>query len=269
MMDFLSSPLTALQSFSEAQRLLKEGSGPVQLSGCVESQKVQMMSQAGQTKTRLVVTYDEREARAIREDFGLFSSCALLFPEKDLLFYQADTKSNVLVRERMRVLRALYEARCDETKEVVVVTTMGGAMNALVPFEHFEKRLILLEEGAVVEMNALAARLISLGYERAAKVEAPGRSAWTFLIMRSIRSAPLIRKPSFQKTAWRRSPSSRRQNCFRIRKNCWTGGTRSGRTQKRTCSFSGTMTTSRAELHCSRISGIWKMTCRRKIPAAF
>ena len=173
-MDFLSSPLRSLQAFNEAQRLLSEGSGPVQLSGCVESQKVQMMSQAGRAKTRLVVTYDEREARAVQEDFRLFSPCALRFPEKDILFYQADTKSNVLMRERMKALRALHEAKTDPEKEVAVVTTVGGVMNVLPPYELFEERLIRLSEGSVVELKALAQKLVTLGYERVAKVEAPG-----------------------------------------------------------------------------------------------
>ena len=166
-----------LQAFSEAQNKLRDADGPVQLAGCVESQKVQMMSQAGPAKTRLIVTYDEREARLILEDLALFSSCPLLFPEKDILFYQADTKSNVLLRERMRVFRALHEARSDPEKEVAVVTTPGGVMNALAPFELFEDRLLSLEEAAVVEPAALMQKLAELGYERTAKVEAPGEFA--------------------------------------------------------------------------------------------
>ena len=177
MTDFLSSPLSRLQAFSEAQRKLRDAEGPVQLSGCVESQKVQLMSQAGPSKTRLIVTYDEREARLILEDLALFSASPLLFPEKDILFYQADTKSNVLLRERMRVFRALHEARQDPEKEAVIVTTAGGVMNKRAPFELFEKRLLTLEEAAVVEPAALMQRLVALGYERAAKVEVPGEFA--------------------------------------------------------------------------------------------
>ena len=67
-MKLFDAPLGKIASFTEADRRLSAGNGPVQLTGCVESQKVHMMSRAGNADTRLVVTYDDREARALSED---------------------------------------------------------------------------------------------------------------------------------------------------------------------------------------------------------
>ena len=172
-MKLFDAPLGKIASFTEADRRLSAGNGPVQLTGCVESQKVHMMSRAGNADTRLVVTYDDREARALSEDLKLFSKNVLFFPAKDLLFYQADIRSGNIATERMKVIRALYEGR----KDLTIVTTMTGMMNTLAPFEQFAEQLIGLSEGAVAEIDALAIRLIELGYERTAKVETPGEFA--------------------------------------------------------------------------------------------
>ena len=172
-MKLFDAPLGKIASFTEADRRLSAGNGPVQLTGCVESQKVHMMSRAGNADTRLVVTYDDREARTLSEDLKLFSKNVLFFPAKDLLFYQADIRSGNIATERMKVIRALYEGR----KDLTIVTTMTGMMNTLAPFEQFAEQLIGLSEGAVAEIDALAIRLIELGYERTAKVETPGEFA--------------------------------------------------------------------------------------------
>ncbi len=170
-MRFLDAPLHRISSFVEADRLLKEAKGPVQMLGCVESQKVHMMSQAGDSKTRLIVTYDDREARSVVEDCKLFSGNVLFFPAKDLLFYQADIKSNNIARERMQVMRRIREAG---EEPFIVVTTMAAMMNSLAPFEQFKEGLIELSETAICETEAITAKLVSLGYERVARVEAPG-----------------------------------------------------------------------------------------------
>jgi len=177
MRTFLKAPLLKTSAFLEAEKCLTEGNGPIQITGCVESQKVQIMAQAGNATTRLVVTYDEREARLLLEDYRFFEKNVFLFPEKDFLFYQADIKSNTLVKERMRALRAIHEVKQNEKDSATIITTMAGAQNALPPIDRFEKCLIPLSEGSVVELKALLLLLTGLGYERTARVENPGEYA--------------------------------------------------------------------------------------------
>ncbi len=175
-MDFFDLPLTRIPSFETIGRRLDAGEGPIQLSGAVESQKVHIMSRAGNAKTRLVVTYDELQARALLEDFRFFSKEVLFFPEKDLLFYQADIRSNDLIRERMTVYRRILESM-EQDRELTVVTTVGALLNTLPPFENFDKKLIRLSEGGTAEIEALSKCLLSLGYEHVARVENPGEYA--------------------------------------------------------------------------------------------
>lgn len=64
------NPLTELAEYEELNRDLNRGKGPVQISGCMDSQKVHLMWEAGETLPwKLVVTYDDSRAKEIYEDF--------------------------------------------------------------------------------------------------------------------------------------------------------------------------------------------------------
>ena len=144
-MKVLDAPLQRILAFTEADERIRKGSGPVLLTGCAESQKVHVMSQAGAEKARLIVTYDERQAKALQEDFESFSEEVFYFPARDFLFYQADIRNNAITAEQIRVLRALREKRAR-----VIVTTFSGMMNVLPPAELFDGCRTEIEEGAIV-----------------------------------------------------------------------------------------------------------------------
>ncbi|MBP5255218.1 MAG: hypothetical protein J6Z23_07560 [Lachnospiraceae bacterium] len=176
-MNVLNAPLRRIAAFQETDRMLRDGRGPVQLAGCVESQKVQVMHEAGGGAARLVVTSDEKGARTLYEDWKFFSPDVYLFPEKDLLFYQADVRSDHLTKDRIRTIRALTEA-LERGTDIAVITTMYGAMNILPDPETFRKARIPLSEGDTVEPEALVRLLVSAGYTRTARVENPGEFAF-------------------------------------------------------------------------------------------
>ena len=172
MADLLNDALKGLSAYEEADALLRKGEGPVQLSGVSESLKAYIISKAGDRKTRLVVSANEASARSLFEDLRFFDRTAVFFPPKDLLFYQADAKSNTIARERLKAIRALLSGNAG-----TVVTTAQGMMNALVPFGTFEKRILRLREGDVIDLGETASVLSRMGYERVARVEEGGTFA--------------------------------------------------------------------------------------------
>ena len=92
------NPLTELAEYEELNRDLNRGKGPVQISGCMDSQKVHLMWEAGETLPwKLVVTYDDSRAKEIYEDFRCFTDAVWLYPAKDLLFYNADIHGNLII----------------------------------------------------------------------------------------------------------------------------------------------------------------------------
>ena len=57
-----ANPLEELVEFQEMNRDLEQGKGPLQVSGCVDSQKVHLMQETMADRPwKLVVTYDQRD----------------------------------------------------------------------------------------------------------------------------------------------------------------------------------------------------------------
>lgn len=165
------NPLTELAEYEELNRDLNRGKGPVQISGCMDSQKVHLMWEAGETLPwKLVVTYDDSRAKEIYEDFRCFTDAVWLYPAKDLLFYNADIHGNLITRERMQVLRHLIEE-----KSGVVVTTIDGLMDHLLPLSMVESQILTVRQGEVIDIEEWKQRLVSLGYERMAQVDGMGQ----------------------------------------------------------------------------------------------
>ena len=166
-----ANPLTELAEFEQLQESLKKKKGPVQVSGCLDSQKVHLMQETMTDRPwKLVVTYDDARAREIYDDFGCFRDNVWLYPAKDLLFYSADIHGNLLTRERLQVLRHLME-----DQNGVVVTTMDGLMDHLLPLRCMQEQVLHLETGQELDLEAWKLRLAELGYERMPQVDGMGQ----------------------------------------------------------------------------------------------
>ena len=105
-----ANPMDELVEFQELKKDLTGGRGPVLLSGCIDSQKAHLISElSGLTPWKLVITYDEQKAREICDDCRCFCPETFLYPSRDLLFYSSDIQGNLLTRQRMQVIRRIFE----------------------------------------------------------------------------------------------------------------------------------------------------------------
>ena len=118
----------------------------------------------------LILADDERNAKEIYEDYRFYDKNVYFYPAKDLLFFQADIHGNLLIRQRMRVIRALLEQ-----EEVTVVTSIDGCMDFLMPLEKIRSRLLHFKSDSVIDLDQLKEELVELGYERTGQVELPGQ----------------------------------------------------------------------------------------------
>ena len=166
--------LTPLQGFAEFEQIKeksKTNKGILQVSGCMESQKSHLMyGLSGIAPYRLILAEDERRAREIYEDYRFYDRKVYSYPAKDLLFFQADIHGNLLIRQRMKVIKALLEE-----KELTVVTSIDGCMDFLEPLEKIKEQLIHYESDSTVDIEQLKNQLVALGYERVGQVEMPGQ----------------------------------------------------------------------------------------------
>ncbi len=166
-------PLGQLEAFSELKGKLMKTPGITLLSGCVESQKTHMAYGFGADfKRRLILTYSEKKAKEIYEEYRFFDRGVQLYPAKDFLFFHADIQGKLLQQQRICAVKAILSQ-----EEATVITTLDGCMDRLLPLEEIEKLLLHMEVGGVLNMDAWAAKLVFLGYERVGQVESPGQFA--------------------------------------------------------------------------------------------
>ena len=107
-MEAFLQPLQSLAEFGEIKKRCGANCGILNVSGCMESQKVHLMyGLSGLFPYHLILADDERNAKEIYEDYRFYDKNVYFYPAKDLLFFQADIHGNLLIRQRMRVIRAL------------------------------------------------------------------------------------------------------------------------------------------------------------------
>ena len=165
------TPLQGLAEFEQIKEKSKTNRGILQVSGCMESQKSHLMyGLSGIAPYRLILAEDERRAREIYEDYRFYDRKVYSYPAKDLLFFQADIHGNLLIRQRMKVIKALLEE-----KELTVVTSIDGCMDFLESLEKIKEQLIHYESDSTVDIEQLKNQLVVLGYERVGQVEMPGQ----------------------------------------------------------------------------------------------
>ena len=126
----------------------------------------------------LAVATGEEEADLLARDLGFFldggAASVLRVPADPVLPYDDLSPDRNLEMERLAALCRLHIAS-DSVRAVVV---SGRALcRRMVPRDVFERRTELLGKGIAIDREALAARLVELGYARVPLVEDPGTFA--------------------------------------------------------------------------------------------
>lgn len=167
------APLAELAEFEVVQKKRREKKGILQFVGCVNSQKTHMMyALSDGFKYKIIAVSSEMKAKQIYEEYRVLNSNVYLYPAKDLLFYQADLRGKYLLKQRMEVFQAVLEQ-----KDVTVVLSFDGFMDALLPFDTMRDRIRTLSLGEIVDYEQLKKDMVLLGYEREEQIEGPGQFA--------------------------------------------------------------------------------------------
>ena len=170
-MEGMMMPLGELAEFSQMKKILLNEKGKLSLSGCVDSQKVHMIAGLGERfKYKVIVTFSDLRAREIAEDFLFYDRNVVVYPGKDLIFYQADIHGNQLIKERIQVLKRIAEG-----KPLTVVTTFSALMSPMMPVSVFQEHIIAIDKRSQIAEEKLAEKLVAMGYEKVYQVENPGQ----------------------------------------------------------------------------------------------
>ena len=145
----LTAPLKESENYNKIADAMQVDGACVLAEGCAEAQKLHLVyalsresSLAPLARFRLIVTYSDQKAKEIQEAFRFYDRNTVMFPAKDLIFYQADLRGRELDKERIRCLRRIMEGR-----PATVVTTFAALMTPQVPLEVLKKSVIKVPGG--------------------------------------------------------------------------------------------------------------------------
>ncbi len=159
----------------DAYKSLGKGITPVLATGVVDVQKALLSFALINEKKRpaIFVTHSEAKAKEYFADFTYFlGSGVKYYPHKDILFYNADVKSNDILRERFEVLKLLLDK-----EPIVIVLTIEALFDKLVSKEVFSSFIMDIHVGKEISLDELSKSLMHMGYERSSLVEGVGQFA--------------------------------------------------------------------------------------------
>lgn len=169
----LVEPLLELPGMEEALKYLRKGKN-IKITDIVNACKGHLGYSLSQfTNAPIVlITYDELSTKQLAEDLEVLKGkeSVLIYPARDILFYSADVHSMDITAQRLKVMDALVNQ-----KDVTVIIPIEALLNPLSPKETFEAYMQQIEVGGSIDLSKLEARLVQMGYERVARVEAMGQ----------------------------------------------------------------------------------------------
>jgi len=174
-----AEPVTRPAPWQELLRALEAGAAEVVgLSGAARGLAARFLAESGR-KAILAVAAGEEEADLLARDLGFFLGsqgprAVLRVPADPILPYDDLSPDRGLEMDRLAALAALH---LEGGSVRAVVVSARALARRTVPRAVFERHLDLLGKGMSVDRDALAARLVEMGYARVPLVEDPGAFA--------------------------------------------------------------------------------------------
>lgn len=166
----LLTPVMEMAEYGKMKTTLARRAGALAVTGCAESQKMNMVYGMTQDKrTRLIVTYSDIRANEIYEDYLFYDRNTCVFPAKDMIFFEADINGNQVTRQRLKCYRRLIEGR-----PITMITTWDALMLPCIDPAVIKENIIEISKGDTIDLKALSRQLVKLGYENREQVENPG-----------------------------------------------------------------------------------------------
>ncbi|MBO5489704.1 MAG: transcription-repair coupling factor [Eubacterium sp.] len=169
-MKTLLAPLAEMEEYSQLKMAMEQGDTPANVIGCIDTQKCHMVYGLRDSfDVELLITYNEIRAKELMEDYRFYDKNVMYYPAKDLIFYSADVHGQAIVKERLKVIKALAM-----NEPVTIVTTLDAGMDFCFPYEKYEKNKIEVEPGKEFDLTELQQQLSALGYEKVSQVQREG-----------------------------------------------------------------------------------------------
>lgn len=155
------------------ESLKKNKNASLGVSGCKDSDKINTINALSSGyKYTVIVTNDAKKAREMYEDFAIYNKNVILYPAKDFLFLNAEIHGNYIISERLNVIKNIIE-----NNDSIIITTIDGLMDKLIPVEIIEENVIMINSQDSLDLEEVKSKLVNMAYERVSQVQGPGQFA--------------------------------------------------------------------------------------------
>lgn len=167
-MNVFKEPYSSLVDVVALKKEVLNTNKNFELSGCINAVKPSVIN-ALKKKQTIVITRDDIRARELLDSYKGYSDDGVIFPAKDVIFYQSDIRGNALVRERIYAIEKLLS---DE--DITCFVSVDALMNCMPKPASFGEKILTTRVEEKLDLEEWKKTLVLLGYESVVSTEHPG-----------------------------------------------------------------------------------------------
>ena len=158
--------------FVELIKQIENKKSPILISGLIGVGGISLVAAINEfsKKPILIVTYNEIQAKRIKDDLSYFTEKTILFPKKEIVTYDYIAESKDLPYERIEALNQITNK-----KNIIVVTTIEALMQRLPAKNVLYKNAIDFKVGEAKNLEEIKQKLVELGYVRYDLIDGKGQ----------------------------------------------------------------------------------------------
>ena len=171
-LQFIPSLLDTLEDYKSLVSNIKNHRLPAAVTGLATIHKIHFTSALSRTLGRkiLFIASDEAEAVRICSDLGKMNIRAFFCPARDIELRPLEGRSHEYEHSRIETLSRIIKEEFD-----VAVVCADGASQLTIPPEELQERMLTIQSGGEISVDACVSALSTAGYERCDMVEGTGQ----------------------------------------------------------------------------------------------
>ena len=164
--------LNELESYERLKNHIVNKNTPVLATGVVDVQNTHLISAICRETGRraVIITENELKAKQMYDDYRFFDKNISFFPSRDLIFFGADVHSRETEIKRFKIINSLINGGSE-----TIILSVEALFDRFLKKEVFEKAIIHLKEGEILDVDDLCKKMVLMGYERVEQTESPGQ----------------------------------------------------------------------------------------------
>ena len=158
--------------FVELVKQIENKKSPISISGLIGVGAISLIAGLNEysKKPLCIVTYNEIQAKRIKEDLQYFTDKVIMFPKKEIVTYDFVAESKDLPYERIEALNEIKTR-----KNIIVVTTVEALIQRIPAKSVLYKNSIDFKIGDLKNLDEIKQKLIELGYARYELIDGRGQ----------------------------------------------------------------------------------------------